>query len=282
VTGTRALVLGGGGVAGIAWEIGLLAGLAEHGVDVRAADLVVGTSAGSIVGTFLRGGTPLDELYARQTATLPATEPTPQFDGTAMMTAFATALAGATGEQDARARVGALALAAPTAPEEERRAIIVARIGTPEWPAARLVVTAVDTADGAFRAFDASSGVALVDAVAASCAVPGVWPPMTVDGSRYMDGGMRSVTNADLATGCDNVLIVAPMRGFPDSPLGPDLDAEADTLRRGAEVHVVLADDASLQAFGTNPLAPATRRPSALAGRAQAETVWQELAAFWN
>jgi NTE family protein len=282
VTAARALVLGGGGVAGIAWEIGLLAGLAEHGVDVRDADLVIGTSAGSIVGTFLRGDTPLAELYQRQAAPVPSAEPTPQFDGTAMMAAFATALAGATGEQDARARVGALALAARTAPEEERKAIIAARIGSPPWPAARLVVTAVDTADGAFRAFDADSGVPLVDAVAASCAVPGVWPPVTVDGRRFMDGGMRSVTNADLAAGSGQVLVVAPMRGFPNSPLGPDLDTEADLLRRDGKVHVVVADEASVQAFGTNPLAPATRQPSALAGRAQAEAVWREIADFWS
>lgn len=285
MTGTehaRALVLGGGGIAGIAWEIGLLAGLAEHGVDLRSADLVVGTSAGSIVGTLLRGGRDLPELYAAQTGPAAAPEPTPDFDATAMMSAFATALTGATGEQDARARVGGLALAAPTPPEAERRAIIAGRIGDAGWPAARLVVTAIDTADGAFRTFDADGGVPLLDAVAASCAVPGVWPPVTIDGHRYMDGGLRSVTNADLAAGCAKVLVVAPMRGFPDSPLGPDLDTEVATLRAQGQAHVVTADEASLQAFGSNPLDPATRRPSALAGRAQADAVWQEVARFWG
>jgi NTE family protein len=282
MTISRALVLGGGGIAGIAWEIGLLAGLAEHGVDVRSADLVVGTSAGSIVGTLLRGDRDLQELYAAQIEPAGSPEPTPDFDATEMMTGFATALAGATGEQDARARVGGLALAARTPPEAERRAIIAGRIGEPPWPAGRLVVTAVDTADGGFRAIEADAGVPLVDAVAASCAVPGVWPPITIDGRRYMDGGMRSVTNADLAAGCDRVLVVAPMRGFPNSPLGPDLDAELATLRKQGEAHAVLADEASLQAFGANPLAPATRQPSALAGRAQAEAVWEEIAGFWG
>jgi NTE family protein len=279
---SRGLVLGGGGVAGIAWEIGLLARLAELGTDVRGADLVVGTSAGSVVGTLLRGDTPFEELWARQSAPVSAAEPAVQFDATAMMAEFAAALAGTAGEQDARARIGALALRAPTPPEEERKEVIAARIGDPAWPAARLVVTAVDTADGAFRAFDAASGVPLLDAVAASCAVPGVWPPVTIDGRRYMDGGMRSVTNADLATGCERVLVVAPMKGFPESPLGPDLDTEVATLRRDAEVHVVLADEAALRAFGTNPLSPASRRPSALAGRAQADAVAEEIAAFWR
>ena len=63
---TRALVLGGGGVAGIAWELGLLSGWAGEGVDVREADLVVGTSAGSVVGAQLRLDGDLQSLFERQ------------------------------------------------------------------------------------------------------------------------------------------------------------------------------------------------------------------------
>jgi NTE family protein len=277
----RALVLGGGGVAGTAWEIGLLAALAEHGVDVRDADLVVGTSAGSVVGTLLLTGPDLAELEARHLAPA-AAEPTPRFDATVMMTRIAEALAGVTDDQQARARVGALALDTPTVPEAERRAVIAGRIGEPGWPEHRLVVTAVDTADGSFAAFDAGSGVALVDAVAASCAVPLVWPPVTIGGRRYMDGGMRSITNADLAAGCDRVLVVAPFPGTPGSPLGPGLEQEVAGLREaGARVEVVLADDAALQAFGTNPLDPATRAPSARAGRAQAGRALELVGALW-
>ena len=281
-TTSRALVLGGGGIAGVAWEIGLLSGLAAHGIDVRSADLVVGTSAGSVVGALLCGDRDLDELYAAQLEPVPADEPTVEFDGMALMTAIGAALAGAAGEQEARARVGELALHADTVPEADRRAAIASRIGEPPWPAHRLVVTAVDTADGAFTTFDAGSGVALLDAVTASCAVPGVWPPITVGGRRYMDGGMRSATNADLAAGHGRVLVVAPVEGFADSPLGPGLPAELDVLRRDGEVHLVVADEAARAAFGTNPLDPRTRAPSALAGRAQADTVVAELRRFWG
>jgi NTE family protein len=278
----RALVLGGGGVAGIGWELGLLSGWAAEGVDVREADVVVGTSAGSIVGTLLHTEADLQAAYQRQIAPLGDSEPQVKFDGMAMMTAFAEALAGVTSQQEARARIGALALRASTVPEAERRAIIESRIGDPEWPTARLVVTAVDTADGDFVTFDASAGVRLLDAVAASCAVPGVWPTITIGDRRYMDGGMRSVTNADIATGCEKVLIVTPTAGFPNSPLGPTMEQEVEILRRNADVHIVLADQDSLAAFGANPLDPATREPSARAGRAQAAGSEEAVRAFWG
>lgn len=278
---TRALVLGGGGVAGIAWELGLLSGWAAEGVDVTEADLVVGTSAGSVVGAQLRLTGDLQALYERQL--LPPTgEMKVEFDGVSTMAAFAEAMKGNTGEQDARARLGALALAFDTVPEAQRRAIIEGRIGDPEWPAARLVITAVDTADGEFLPFDASAGVRLLDAVTASCAVPGVWPPVTVAGRRLMDGGMRSVTNADLAGGCDKVLVVSPTSGLPGGLLGPGMDRELEILRERAEVHVVLADEASLAAFGNNVLDPATREPSARAGRAQAAATLEAARAFWG
>jgi NTE family protein len=279
---TRALVLGGGGVAGIAWELGLLSGWAADGLDVAGADLVVGTSAGSIVGTLLRTDPDLQARYEAQLGPVPATEPTVQFDGMAMLAAFGEALAGVTDQQEARARIGDLALEAATVPEGERRAIIESRIGDPEWPAGRLIVTAVDTADGEFLAFDAGAGVRLLDAVAASCAVPTVWPPITIGDRRCMDGGMRSITNADLVQGCEKVLVVSPTGGFPDSPMGPTLDQEVELLRRDAEVLVVLADRTALAAFGTNPLDPATREPSARAGRAQSAATVDAVRSFWR
>ncbi len=278
---TRALVLGGGGVAGIAWELGLLSGWAAEGVDVTAADLVVGTSAGSVVGAQLRLDGDLQSLYERQLAGA-AGELKVEFGGVATMTKFAEAMAGATSHQDARARLGTLALSMDTVPEAQRRAIIEGRIGDPEWPTEKLVITAVDTADGEFLPFDSSSGVRLLDAVTASCAVPGVWPPVTVNGRRLMDGGMRSVTNADLAAGCEKVLVVAPSTGVTGGLLGPGLEREVELLRQEADVHVVLADEASLAAFGSNVLDPATREPSARAGRAQAAATIEAARAFWG
>ena len=282
---SRALVLSGGGLACVGWEIGLLSGLATHGVDVRQADLILGTSAGSIVGTLLRLGTAFEELYERQLAPVPDGTPGVKFEATTMMTALGKAFAGATGQQDARARVGALALQTSAGSADLRRAMIGGHLGGGElhdWPPGGLAVTAVDTADGALRTFTAESGVPLLDAVCASCAVPTVWSPVPIEGHQYMDGGMRSPTNADLATGYAKVLVLALVEGIPGSPMGPTLTEEVATLREAADVHVVLATEEVLRAFGTNPLSPTTRRPAALAGRAQADTVWQGVADFWH
>ena len=100
-----------------------------------------------------------------------------------------------------------------TPPEQERIDVIGSRLVSTEWPERPLVVTAVDTETGEFTTFDRDSGVPLVSAVAASCAVPGVYPPVTIDGRRYMDGGMRSAANADLAQGYDRLVVLAPIRG---------------------------------------------------------------------
>lgn len=279
---SRALVLGGGGVAGIAWELGLALGLAEHGVDVSAADLVVGTSAGSVVGALVGSGVPLQELYDAQLDETRNTERAVDFDAERLMTEMGEALQGVTDQRQARARIGGVALAARTVSEEERLAIVRSRLPVGQWPAQRLVITAVDAESGEFTTFDAGSGVALVDAVAASCAVPGIWPPVTIGGRRYIDGGMRTVTNAGLAAGCDVVLVLAP---FPAqaSLLGPSTAEEvAELERNGARVAVVTADDESTRIFGTNPLDPSTRAPSARAGLAQGRSVGAEVARTWT
>jgi NTE family protein len=276
---TRALVLGGGGLAGVAWEIGLLAGLADVGVDLSGADDVVGTSAGSVVGALLRSGVGLEELYDRQHRPAPS-ELRADVDIDRVAAAFVEAMEAGPGQQERRARLGATALALSPVSEADRRAAVAARLDRHDWPTAPLKVTAVDTADGELAVFDSASGVPLVDAVAASCAVPGVWPPVTIQGRRYMDGGVRSVTSADLAAGCDRVLVLAPMPGLGTDLLGPDRAAELAALT--GRVLVIDADEASTEAFGSDPLDPATRGPSAVAGRAQAAAVADAVRALWG
>jgi NTE family protein len=267
----QGLVLGGGGVAGVAWTTGLLTGLAERGQDLTGADLFVGTSAGSVVAAQVTSGTPLQELYARQADPARQTPEIPaEIDFEKFAADFGGAVTGSTSPAEVRRAVGRLALAAETAPEAERRAVIEARLPVHDWPEQRLVIVAVDAETGEPRRFDRASGVSLVDAVAASCAVPGVWPAVTIDGRRYVDGGVRSAENADYAAGCTRVTVVSPLGVDAPLPMEKPLLEVLDDLRAaGAEVALITPDEASIAAIGENPLDPATRTPAAEAGRAQ-------------
>lgn len=281
-TNTRALVLGGGGAAGVAWELGMLLGLYEAGVDVRNADLIIGTSAGSVVGAQISSGVDLESLFAAQlTAEQPQMRTVPS-DPARLGEVFRQAWERAGSDLKAmRARIGAYALTAPTVSEAERRAYIAAQIPVQSWPQRRLLIVAVDTADGEEYIVDRESGVALVDAVAASCAVPGIRPPVTIGGRRYMDGGMRSATNADLARGYGRILILNPLGANANFVGGPAEEAKA-LEREGSWVLVIEPDAASATAI--NPLDSATRASSAQAGRAQGRgrELAASVAAFWS
>ena len=276
-----ALVLGGGGITGIAWEVGVLTGLAEAGVDLTGADLVVGTSAGSVVGTQLTCGADLGAMYERQLE--PPGSERPASMTRAALARYGWALLRARGRgSDFRRRVGELALAAEraglTPTEQDRLDVIGARLVSAEWPERPLVVTAVDATTGEFAPFDRSSGVPLLHAVAASCAVPGVYPPVTIDGRRYVDGGMRSATNADLAAEYERVVVLAPIpRG-----LGPMTSVAGHLPELTSRVAVVSPDAAIRAAIGRNVLDPAARAPSARAGREQAAAVLDQVAAAWT
>src|SRR4051812_48604415 len=157
----RALVLGGGGVTGIAWEIGLLAGLADAGVDLTGADLVVGTSAGSVVGAQVTAGADLPALFERQLEP-PAEERLVRL-GRATPARYAWAMVRSRRrDEQFRRRVGALALAAEkagaTPSEEERLRVIGSRLISHDWPRRALILTAVDAETGEFRTFDRDSG----------------------------------------------------------------------------------------------------------------------------
>jgi len=265
VTST-AVVFGGGGITGIAWEIGVLAGLGAAGIDLSSADLFVGTSAGSFVGTAIASGADPQELYEAQLAGFGA-EATARL-GTTTLLRYGWAMARTRDPQRYRARIGAMARAARTVPEADRRAVIQARLGTDRWPTRRLLITAVDAETGIFRTFDRESGVSLVDAVGASCAVPGVWPPVTIDGRQWIDGGVRSPANADLAVGAARVVVLAPIV-TGGGPVTPVRAQAAELRKRGARVAVIAPDRAARGAIGRNVLDPARRAPAARAGQAQ-------------
>jgi len=279
---SRALVLGGGGVVGIAWEIGVLTGLADEGVDLSNADVIIGTSAGATVAAQLTSGVALSELFARQL--LPpeqSGEARIRIERAAIVEFFTSAARGATSPAAARAAIGAASVAAPTMDEAQRRAVIERRLPRPSWPDQCVRIVAVDATSGDVAVFDHTSGVELVDAIAASTAVPGVFPPATVHGRRYIDGGIRSVTNADLAGEHDAVVVVSPFVVGRLPFVEASVTAAIAALLARPSTVAIGADEAALAAMGTNSLDPANRAPSARAGRAQGRAAAVAVAAVW-
>ena len=276
----RALVLGGGGLSGVAWETGILAGLAAGGADVTTADYVLGTSAGATVAAQIGSGLAIAELFDQQTVpALQSAELTPDLGRVIeLMESWATLPLEFPDPAELRRVVGQRALTVQTVPEAERRAVIAGRLPQHTWPSRQLAVVAVDAHSGDVRVFDNDSGADLVDAVTASCAIPGIWPPVTIGPARYIDGGARSVVNADLAAGYQRVLILAPMAD-------PSLDEQVAGLVAAAEeveVLVITPDDESTAAFGLNPLDPAVRAPAARAGYAQGLRAAAAAARLWQ
>lgn len=275
--GGTALVLGGGGIAGIAWELGVLAGLAEAGVDLTDADVVVGTSAGAVVGAQVANGVPLADLYAAQLE-----PPDAEIGGrlsrlAALKLIPPYALPGS--GRDKLARVGRVARASHEPGSIDREGVIRARLPVHAWPDRDLRITAVDADSGEFTVFTSGSGVDLVAAVAASCAVPTVWPPVEIGGRSYMDGGMRSTANVDVAQGAERVVVLAPL---PRS-LSRKTSIRAQLEKVGPrEWSVVTPDPEALAAFGKNLLDPARRKDAAEAGLRQSRGLVEEMRHVWS
>ena len=265
------LVLAGGGLAGIAWETGFLRGIADEvpaaATALLGADVLLGTSAGSTVAAQIGSGLGIDELYARQ-----ETEATYEIDSgvdidditglfmTAMLTPDTTSA-------QKLQRIGAIALATDTVAGPVRRAVIEQRLPSHNWPDRILRVTGIDIATGELVVFDNHSGVELVDAVAASCAVPGAWPPVHINGRIFIDGGVGSTVNMVAADDCDAIVVLVPSGRDTPSPFSGG--AAAEIAEFPGSTLALFADDAALAAFGPNPLDPRCRIPSARAGRDQ-------------
>jgi NTE family protein len=304
---SKALVLGGGGPVGIAWEAGLIAGLAEGGVDLSEADFIMGTSAGSFVGSQLAMGRSAGDMAAAIVAEAErqrsaAQIATPPGGGTGggerpaapnlmpLMRMMQEAAAGTRDPKEVRKEIGAFAMDAKTVDE----ATFIKSFGrqlsgeqAEGWPARAYACTAVDAESGEFVVWNNDSKVGLARAVASSCSVPGVYPPITINGRRYIDGGMRSGTNADVAKGHERVVLVALRIGGPDPAQAERqkaiLDREIKALTdEGAKVELVTPDAASQSAFGANLMDARVRPAAAKAGLEQGRAMAAAMKAFWS
>jgi NTE family protein len=184
----------------------------------------------------------------------------------------------------ARAEVGAYALSAPVEDEEPFVARVTASLPANRWPERWFGCVAVDVEDGRVKVLSRDCCAELGRAVAASCSLPGLSPPVRIGQRRYMDGGMRSTANADLADRCDIVFVISfQLPGPAGGRIAARLAQQVDKLHdAGADVLVITPDATSLASIGSNSM-DVTRRPqvaqSAIAqGQAQAEMA----AAFWN
>jgi NTE family protein len=296
--GERALVLGGGGAAGNAWLIGVIAGLFDAGLDVTDADLIIGTSAGSTAAAQVTSASPTQQLAdilsteppqrtrpvgsdrERRGATRPAASD--------HLERIRNVMASAEDMADMRRTMGAAALELDAASDgswqEQWRATVASRLPSQRWPARTVHITAVDAHTGEPVVFDRHSGVDLADAVAASCAGGGL--PYGIGDGRYIDGGYRrSSENADLAAGYGRVLVLSPLGGQSLAPLewGVHLAAQVDELRAsGSRVETILPDSSSQEAFGGNMMDLSTRPPAARAGCNQGRALAGQLTEFWR
>jgi NTE family protein len=277
------VVLGGGGIWGVAWMSGTIMGLAEHGIDITQARAFIGTSAGSIVGSQLAHGYSPTQLFARQTdPPKQPREPPQQGGGLAQLMEL---IQRQWESPEARTRaIATLALNAETKAPPESQADIAERLGVPSngWPARALSITAIDTATCELCVFNAQGKVGLIEAVAASCAVPGVWPPVRINGRLYMDGGLwRNAENAHLTRGERSVLILSPF-GARMPPTPQSLHSDIQELQQsGGRVALIAANAEALSTLSAaGPLDPSTRLPAAEAGRVQAHQELEKVGAW--
>ncbi len=296
--GKRALVLAGGGAAGNAWELGLIAGVSDAGVDVTEADLIIGTSAGSTVAAQITSGTRPAELYAAILGAVPRPPAAdagsdrgraPSFSGPTYMEWSNAVIGSAEDASEMRRKMGAAALemdASDGSSQTRWRDIVAARLPSQHWPQQPVLIPAVDARTGEPVVFDRHSGIDLVDAVAASTSNGfGPYPPYRIGENRYINGGYRRSENADLAAGYGRVLVLSPFGGRSRMPpeWGMDLATQVGELRAGGSwVQAVFPDGGAGEVFDANALDPSTRLPAARGGYDQGRALAEVLAEIWR
>ena len=287
------LVLGGGGLTGTAFHAGLLAALHDRtGWDARTAEVVVGTSAGATSAALLRAGFPPADFVARMTGSPLSAAGTdilgglgplrqPDWSGRRARRPAAPALVPSILRRPWRYRPGVVAAA--LLPEGTLAVDAgVSWIGDlfGSWPEQPTWITAVRLEDGARVVFGRDAATSVRDAVMASCAIPGYFAPVVIDGQRHVDGGMWSIHNLDLVAGLglDLVIVSAPMSSADRraiergtvlrAPVRLRLDREIARVQESGTAVVVVQPDAALrEVMGSSTMSLSRRAPVALATR---------------
>ncbi len=284
---TRGLVLGGGGAVGVGWQTGLLTGLLEAGVDLAGAEAIVGTSAGALVGALLASGCEVTDALISLASLGQSIDPESLAAGDE---AFLRAIRQANLESDplrALRTIGRSAKEANTLAEDVYLGLFSTLDGT-AWPAG-FRCTAIDTHTGKLVVWDQGSGVPLLHAVASSCAVPVLFPSVTIEGHRYMDGGLLSHLIAAAAAPPTDVLVVLSCHALGSKGTGGGgalaasvtPDAELAPLR---ETRLLVAFEPDFSEIGTpaNMMDPDLVIQALKIGKRQAVADAAAIQAVWD
>ncbi|POM26516.1 Patatin-like phospholipase [Actinomadura rubteroloni] len=272
----RALVLGLGGLIRAPWQAGIIAGLRRAGTDLGAADVFVGTATGAIFAALLAAcGDPADAVpdIAAEDQRLRAAGVIPEGYQKVLAVLSDTSVP----PDERRRRLGRMAVDTRTSTGSGDVARLCG-LASPDWPERRLRIPTVDVATGARVVFERGGDATLDQAVRASYAAPTLEPPVEIAGNRYMDGGLYSTTNADLAAGCDRVVVIAPLL---ELAFVPTLERELAAL--GPErVEVVAPDAATGELFALTTFDPDLPNSTFEAGLRQAAEQAPALAGAWD
>jgi NTE family protein len=269
MTWKRALVLGGGGLIGVAWEAGLCKGLLERGVDLRDCDAFVGTSAGAITCARLAAGQLPPEPGTRIAGAEGANVDPKRIDMKALGKAFNRWSQIVRATVADKREIGLVARELYRDTEASWVEGITAVSGAPTaWPKKPFFISAVDTESGEEIAFDMSDGVELGRAIAASAAVPGIFASVEIGGKLYMDGQVHSSTHADIllkhprAQRPEEVVIMMPTNSRTAPGIGGhaerEVAAEIEALKAaGCIVRFVTPTAEHAERMGKNLMDPA-------------------------
>ncbi len=282
---TRALVLGGGGAVCVSWQTGLLMGLREAGVDLAGAEAIVGTSAGAFVGALLASGREVTDALTSLAALGQSIDPDSLAVGDeAFLSAMHQARLGTDPRQALRA-IGRAAKEASTSAED----LYLGLFGTLDgiaWPAG-FRCTAIDIDTGDLAVWDQRSAVSLLHAVASSCAVPMLFPTVTIKGRRYMDGGILSSLNATVAPPTDVLVVLSGhalgSQGGAGGGLATSVTPEAELapLRETRRLVTVQPDFSDIEA-PVNLMDPNLAIQAFQIGKRQAAGEATAIKAAWN
>ena len=245
----RALVLGGGGITGIAWESGVLAALIENGMNISQIDKIFGTSAGAFVGAVLSNNQDMKSYYHYLNENKDPNEQTKLKKEVYEMWRQAYIQGGNNQENIGRLLGEMIDQVQPVISMKERKKAIAKRLNGSKWTS-QLVITAINARTGQLETINQQIGMDLIDSVAASRAVPGLWPHVTMNGKEYIDGGMVSSTNACLAKDFKQILIIAPLT----QKIGklPNVFDDEITLSNTSDVYTITPDEFSKSIIGDN------------------------------